>query len=388
MRVLLSLLTVSLFSWPAMAKYQVVVSNQVVEEEDERKARREAIDQATDQVTIDIVKKQIGADRFSENKKKIDDEVKALKNRFIPFFKIISSEKKGKEYHFKIEVKVSTADLRQVLQQKGLFASSQKTGITLPFIEFNNNITGESYRWWSPVFNVSNELQTMSLKFEEELFQGFISKGLFLLRPQAFDMIHLVPHFMRKTYLTQTEKVQLTNLKKGQLFIDGRVDLIASPLRENAYRIRVQLSCKQSSNGKSVAEVVRTFDTASGKQLAQLFGKVKDLAVESGEELAEQVYDLWQRGGLETQTLQLAVTGELNHHQLIAFKKALSEKMGLSEGLTERLFEPGRVTFELNYSGGAENLSQRLGRMKLDGFISQVVSSQADQITLDVKATN
>ncbi len=370
----------------AEAKYQVVVSEQVVEEADERKARREAIDQATDQVTLEMVKKEIGADRFDENQKKIDEEVKALKNRFIPFFKIISSTKKEEEYHFKIEVKVSTADLRQVLQQKGLFASSQKTGITLPFIEFNNNITGESYRWWSPVFNVSNELQTLALKFEEELFQGFIGQGLFLLRPQAFNMIHMIPPFMQKTFLTQTEKVQLTNLKKGQLFIDGRVDLIASPLRENAYRIRVQLSCKQSSNGKSVAEVVRTFDTTAGKQISQFYGKIKDLAVESGEELSEQIYDLWQRGGLETQTLQLAVTGNLNHSELSRFKKELSDKMGISDGLVERLFEPGRVTFELNYSGGAEQLSQKLSRMKLNGFISQVVSSQADQVTLEIRA--
>ena len=167
--------------------------------------------------------------------------------------------------------------------------------------------------------------------------------------------------------------------------MDGRVDLIASPLRENAFRLRVQVSCKQSSNGKSVAEVVRTYDTSSGDQLNQMTGKIKELARETGVEIASQVHDLWQRGALEAQVLKLAVTGDLNHQQLIKLKAVLTDNLGLSGGLTERLFEPGRVTFEMDYRGGVESLRKKLNTAKLDGFISQVVSSQADQVILDVK---
>ncbi len=369
----------------AHGRYQTVVSEQLVTEVDERKARGEAIEQATDAVTEDMVKQEIGAERFVENKAKVENEVKPLKNRFIPFFKIISSSKEGEAYKFKIEVKVSRPDLRQVLQQKGMFASSEKTGITLPFVEFNNALSGESYRWWSPEFKVSKDLESLSLNFEKEMFQGFLDRGLFMLRPQAFDMSHFVPDFMRKTYLTQTEMVQLTNLKQGQLYLDGRVDVLASPLRENALRVRVQLKCKQSSNGKNVAEVVRTFDTPSGEGVSQITTKVNELARETGRELANQVYDLWQRGALESQVLQLAVTGTLDHMQMLRFKKELDQKLGLSNGLTERLYEPGRVTFETDYSGGVEALSQKLRQAKFDGFISQVVSSQPDQIILDVK---
>ncbi len=369
----------------AYGRYEVVISEQIVTEADQRKARRTAIDQATDAVTDEMVKKEIGAVHFTENKSKVESEVKPLKNRFIPFFKIISSSQEGDGYKFKIEVKVSRNDLRQVLQQKGLFASSEKTGITLPFIEFNNAMSGESYRWWSPEFKVSKDLESLSLNFEEEMFMGFLDRGLFMLRPQAFNMSHMVPGFMRKTYLTQTDMVQLTNLKQGQLYLDGRVDVITSPLREDALRVRVQIKCKQSSNGKTVAEVVRSFDTPSGQGVTQITTKSNELARETGQELANQVYDLWQRGALEAQVLQLAVTGDLNHMQMLRFKNELNQKLGLSNGLTERLFEPGRVTFETDYSGGVEALSQKLRTAKFDGFISQVVSSQADQIILDVK---
>ncbi len=385
MRALLFVSLALCFINNAYGRYDVVVSEQIVTEVDERKARRTAIDNATDAVTAEMVKKEIGEARFTENKSKVETEVKPLKNRFIPFFRIISSKKENEGYKFEIEVKVSRRDLRHVLQQKGLFASSEKTGITLPFIEFNNAMSGESYRWWSPEFTVSKGLESLSLSFEKEMFQGFLDKGLFMLRPQAFKMEHMVPDFMRKTYLTQTEMVQLTNLKQGQLYLDGRVDVIASPLRENALRVRVQVKCKQSSNGKNVAEVVRNFDTPSGQGLSQIHSKVADLARETGGELANQVYDLWQRGALEAQVLQLAVTGDLDHMQLLRFKKELNEKLGLANGLTERLFEPGRVTFETDYSGGVEALSLKLKTAKFDGFISQVVSSQADQIILDVK---
>lgn len=379
------ILFVSGFGWNAQSAYKVLVLEQSVEMEDERAARRKAIDRATDQVTIDMVRAAIGQARFDENQAKINKEVKGLKNRFIPYFKIINSEFKDGSHHFQIEIKVSEADLREVLQQKGIFANDEKTGITLPFIEVNNQVSGESFRWWSPVFTVSKDLENLSMIFEQDLFRGFLDQGLFLLRPHAFNMVHMVPDFLRKTYLTQTEMVQITNAKKGQLYLDGRIDVTASPLRSDSLRIRVQLSCKQSANGKSVAEVVRSIDGVTGKKLNQMGTEIKELAMETGKDIATQVYELWQRGALESQVLQLAVTGELNHQQLTQFKKILGEKIGLSEGLTERLFEPGRVTFEMDYSGGVEALATKLSKTRFEGYISQVVSTQPDQITLEVK---
>lgn len=386
MRLVLSLF-VLLISFSSLAAYQTYVKEEVITEADERKARRQAIDQATEAVTLEQVKKMIGEARFSENKTRIDSEILELKNRFIPFFKIIKSQRIGEDYRFEIEVKVSENDLKTILQQKGLFADLQKTGITLPFIEVNNRLNNESYRWWSPVLSTQKDLENFALSFEQELFQGFLEKGLFMLRPQAFAMVNMVPDFLRKTFLTQTEMVQITSFKKGQLFIDGRVDILSSPLRENAFRIRVQLSCRQATNGKSVAEVVRSYDTPSGRLFSQLNTDIKRLAVESGEDIASQVYDLWQRGVLEAQTIQLAVTGNLNHQQLLKFKQGLEAKITGVQGLSERLFEPGRVTFELNYNGGIENLKNQLNQARFDGFVSQVVSTNAEQVILEVKAT-
>ncbi|MCJ8277653.1 MAG: hypothetical protein HRT44_04640 [Bdellovibrionales bacterium] len=372
---------------PVQAQYQVFTEEQVVEEKDQRKARRKAIDQAIEAVTLEQVKSMIGENRYMENKTKVDKDIVALKNRFIPFFKILKSNKESEEtYRFEIEVKVSQKDLRYVLQQKGLFSSQQKTGITLPFIEVNNRMNNESYRWWSPVLSTKKDLENLSLSFERELFQGFLDKGLFMLRPQAFSMVHMVPDALRKTFLTQTEMVQLTSYKRGQLYIDGRVDILSSPLRENAFRVRVQLSCKQASNGKSVAEVVRSYDTPSGRLFVQLNTDIKRMAVESGRDIASQVYDLWQRGALEAQVLQLAVTGNHNHQQLQNFKASFSQNItGVTE-LRERLFEPGRVTYELDYNGGVESLKTKLSQARFEGFISQVVSTNAEQIILDVKA--
>ncbi len=370
------------------AQFKVVISEQIIVDADERQARRKAIDEATDAVTVEMVRKEIGPERFRENKSKIENEVKPLKNRFIPFFKILKSAKEGDGYRFSIEVKVSQSDLKQVLQLKGLFATVEKNGITLPFIEFNNQMTGESFRWWSPVFTTAKDLENLAFTFEEELFEGFLDKGLFLLRPQAFKMEHMIPSFMKKTYLNQTEMIQLTHFKKGQLYLDGRLDVFASPLRENAFRIRVQLSCKQTSNGKSVAEVVKTLDSSSGQQLSQIRSDIKNLAQDSGEDLASQVYDLWQRGALEAQVVQLVVLGNLNHQQVSEFKKRLSEILGLSEGLTERLFEPQKITFEMDYSGEIEKLKSQLSRARFDGFKSKIIPSDSpsDQIIMEVQS--
>ena len=55
--------------------------------------------------------------------------------------------------------------------------------------------------------------------------------------------------------------------------------------------------------------------------------------------------------------------------------------------MRERLFEPGRVTYELDYNGGVESLKAKLNKARFEGFISQVGSTNAEQIILDVKAT-
>ena len=83
--------------------------------------------------------------------------------------------------------------------------------------------------------------------------------------------------------------------------------------------------------------------------------------------------------------IYLAVTGGLNHNQLSVFKEELVRRVGLQQGLTERLFEPGRVTYELLYRGGAQGLSAQLAQLQLEGFYSQVVSTNAQEIILDVR---
>ena len=197
----------------------------------------------------------------------MESEIKALKNRFIHSFKILSSQSTGTGYDFKIEVKISPEDLRQILQQKGLGVTSSKTGITLPFIQYRNILSGESFHWWLPEFKVSNDLQNLALEFEQEIFQGFLEKGLFMLQPQSFSMASMVPPFMAKAHLTETEKVQLTHFVQGQLYLDGKVTVVSSPLREQAYRIRMDIQCKQASNGKKVAETLRHLDTPEGQPL-------------------------------------------------------------------------------------------------------------------------
>lgn len=379
--IILMMLIIPLKGW---AQVTTVVSERVINEADERSARRKAIDEATDAVTEDTVRQEVGQDRYRENKDKIDREIKPAKNRFIPFFKILSSRKEGEGYRFSIEVKVSRSDLRTVLQQKGLFATVEKTGIVLPFIELNNQLNGESFRWWSPFFSTSKELESSSLVFEEELFKGFIGHGLFLLRPQNFRFDNFLPSHFKKSYLDTSEMTQLTQFKRGQLLVDGRVDFFASPVREKAFRIRVQLSCKQASNGKSVAEVVKTFDTGSAQSLSQLQNDIRRLAFESGDDLASQVYDLWQRGALESQSVQLVVKGKLTHHQSQQFKKHLAEKIGARDGVSERLFEPNQITYEMDYNGSVENLKKRLEHGGIGPFSTRVLQVENEQITLEV----
>ena len=373
----------------AHARYDTVIKDQVIKSQDIKKARRQAVKRVTDAITFERIQDEIGKNQFQENKKKIYRQIRPLKDRFIPFFKILESKKEKDSYRFKVEVRFSERDLRLVLKEKGFFMDDTKAGIALPFIEFNNLMDRKSYIWWSPASGKthSEQLKPLAHDFEEELYQGFSERGFFMLRPQAFKMVHMVPKFMRKAHsLTHTEMVQLTGFKKGQFYLDGQVSILASPLRKDAYRIQAKIKCRQTSNTKVVAEVVTFTDTASGKTLSQITGEIKDLALKVGRDLAGQVYDLWQRGGLDAQVLKLTLIGDLSHQQTQKLKKLVSNRLGIRSGLTERLLEPGRVTFEMDYAKGLEEFVRQLKKSKFKGFMVQPVFSHIDQVVVDVKA--
>ena len=382
---LLCFLICLVFVCSARSVHVTMIKKQIIKADNERTARKRAIDKITEHIAFEMIKEEVGDRLFQENSEKIKEDVDVFKKRFIPFFKILKSEKVQDSYHFEVELKVSKEDLRRILKQRGLFKGRKKTGIILPFVEVNNQINGESYHWWSSGLSVSKSLEALAHDFEKELYQGFLDKGFFMLRPQAFKLIHMIPGFLRKVYLTQTEMVQITDFKRGQLYISGQVNVLSSPLRENAYRIRAQLECKQSSNARTVAQATISVDTASGNSLNQISGDVKKLALEVSEDLAGQIYELWRRGVLGSQTLQLVVTGDLDHRQIQEFKSLLGKKFGIKEGLAERLFEPGRVTFEMDYADGIETFLGKLKKTRFEGFMSQVVSNRADRVTLDVK---
>ena len=74
---------------------------------------------------------------------------------------------------------------------------------------------------------------------------------------------------------------------------------------------------------------------------------------------------------------------------MVRLKEDISKSITGVKGLREHMFEPGRVTFEVDYDGeGIESLRGKLKAAKFAGFFSQVVAATADEVILDVKAQN
>jgi len=377
------------FSRTSMAAYQVSQSLQKVESEDIREARKTAMSNGIRDVTLNQVSKMLGESRFKGSLSDIKKKVLTHQQKFIPFSQIKSQKPVEGGFEFNVEVKVSQLDLRKVLRTAGLLSSSEKTGTIFPFVEFNDHVDGESYKWWLPQEETRLGLRQVAREFEKQMAVGFGQKGMLFLKPETFGMVYLLPDFLRKGFLTQTEKVQIAALKKSQFFVEGKVDISESPLNENGYRVRFRMSCQQAGNGKSVAEVVRSLDINKSGNRVDFQKTVSNMAKEAGVDLARQISDLQERGALETQVLKLAVTGELNYLQMTRLKKDISKSIVGVKGLREHIFEPGRVTFEVDYDGeGIESLRGKLKSAKFAGFFSQVVAASADEVILDVKAQN
>lgn len=140
--------------------------------------------------------------------------------------------------------------------------------------------------------------------------------------------------------------------------------------------------------GRTVAEISRTLETDVGPSAIVVKKKIEKEIADISRDLASQVFEAWTRGTLAATTLRLAVKGSLTPRQLSEFRSQLmkSKSMRDIKAIKKRLFEPGRVIYEVDYAASPEDFRDKLKGLELAGFAGKsVVDSElgdADGLTV------
>ncbi len=328
----------------------------------------------------------IGDKKYQKNKQLVETKIVRESARFIPFTQPGPLEQNADGYKMSLELKLSLASLKKMIQNTGLLYDSEAVTAMVPMVGFIDRVHALGYRWWTGEKDDSKKfLITLSHSFHQTLYNEMGKQGFYVVQPQTAAVAQLIPEAYRGERPRPEDLKYFGDLFLAPLVLRGEVRFKASHENQGAYQAAIKLAVFQVSNGRSIAEVVRTYDTDAGSFETVLRPKMQLAFSEVTKEIAAQVLEAYQKGTLGANLMQLSVRGRLNPKQLNEFKTSVLKSVKEIKSLRERLFEPGKVTFEVDYAGQPTQFVERFKSVEIPGFTTKLADSSSKAVSLDVK---
>lgn len=380
----LLLLTVLFFSLQVFADEDVLTLTVVgtTDVTDVAKAKAEALKDALDKGSLQVISQLIGQAKTDKSLKTIKTKVFAKRAAFLQSYKAQEPTTTEKETSISVTMKMSTGSLRDVLAKEGLLYQSEGPAAILPVFRVHEKKDGgRQYVWWYNEANATNVFLRDQLKdFVQRLEPIFRSKNFYLIDPIGGHYVQWLPEPYRLEYLSGDDLLWFGEFFKATLVIGGEVTL--EPSGAGMVRSQIRLTAYHTSNGRIVAEVSRNVEVGPKDWDAGVQEVLDKAANEVGGDLVRQVVDEWNKGIIGASLYKIVVRGLSSPIEQENFKKQLMAKFVDVKKIRERLFEAGRVTFEADITGGAEALGKRLETTSFQGFKIQVDRVDPQILTL------
>ncbi|MCB0343155.1 MAG: hypothetical protein KDD59_13000, partial [Bdellovibrionales bacterium] len=209
-------------------------------------------------------------------------------------------------------------------------------------------------------------------------------KGFYGLSPVENGFLGLVPQILQVTTPQKDDALIMGEYFNSPIVVRGEMSLSGVKNAINTYRIDLRLEALHSGNGRVVGEVIRSYETDAGDFRQVVHKRLSEAREKVGDDLAVQVLDAWKRGTFGSSLVKLVLAGSLNYKDLNLFKQTLVQKVKPIKTARERLFEPERVTFELDASANPQQLAELITKSSFAPLKVQVSQVRTDGIELTV----
>lgn len=336
----------------------------------------------------------IGGKRFEKNKNVIESKIVRFADKFVPFVQPgRPHQMEDGSWTMRLSLKLSKASLRRMILEAGLFNDAEGPASILPLISFVDRDSGVSLHWWMGSTDSADErlLDKVSQLAHETLQSEFAQQGFHLIRPTS-SRYSPVPAPYRIERLAQSDLKLLADYFKAPLVLKGDVRIRMNESKGEPLSCHVKMQVIQLGNFRTVAEVTRIIEARETESSEIDWPELvrKDMP-EIAKDLANQLLDVWQRGTLNANLISLTLRGPLSPKQLNSFKASLQQELSEVKTVKERLFEPGQVRLEVDYTGDINQLIGRLKSVRLPEFELRYDEegrnrSLAKTLVLDIRA--
>lgn len=318
----------------------------------------------------------IGEKRYAKNKAIVESRIVREAAKFVPFVQPGDIEKlPDGSWKMKLDLRVSIGSLRKMVIDTGLLTDADTPVTILPMITFTDRMKAVSYRWW--MADVRDESRKTLIEWARVVQQGLhkelMRQGFHLQLPLTATLSNEIPPPFRVDRASAQDLKALGEYLGVSMVLRGDVRVKESRDSLGGWQIQVRLEVMPVQGGRTVAEISRTFETESGPSEIIVKRRLEKEIGEMSKDLASQVLEAWTRGTLAATTLRLAVKGTLSPKQLADFRNQFSKALRDVKAMRERLFEPGRVIFEVDFAAAPEDFRDRLKTISLPSLATKLV---------------
>ncbi|MGZ3769069.1 MAG: hypothetical protein ACXVCP_00205 [Bdellovibrio sp.] len=347
-------------------------------------AKKQIQDEAAEKISEQVIKEIIGEERFNKNKSRIASAIIKNYQRYIPFSKPSQIVQEGDEFKMSVELKISLKDLKQMLQSNALLNENDAVPVVLPLVSWTDRVQGLSYRWWLPSDkNQQAFLIKESRVLENALRNSFRKDNFYVIKPLEAGLGMSIPNDFHAEKLNSEDLQFFSQYFNAPVVIDGQIELTKGDRPNNA-RIEIRLNAIQVSNGKTIADVSRSFETDTGSYESVVDKKIRSVMETAGNDLASQVLDAWQRGTLGSSVIRLTIKGPNALPLAENLKSKIRSQITQVKNIHERLITSDSVSFELDTSIAGAELVNKLTALDLDGKKLSKVSDEQNEIVLSL----
>ncbi|MEZ4872567.1 MAG: hypothetical protein R2827_10090 [Bdellovibrionales bacterium] len=362
-----------------------VVYEGVSDEKSRAASRKDVMEKAIEETSLDLIRQMIGEEKTSRNMQIIKNYVIKDSGKYILKIKGESIERVDNQFKMSFRLEVALDNLKQILLANGLLYEMETSSKVLPFISWNDKVSSEAFSWWTTPLASANPMGVEVIKkMHSSLQKELATKGFYGSLPMESNFQMLIPPGFSNERLNNSDMLFLGEYFSAPIVLKGEVTALNQGSFGSNYLLKVKIVAYQSLNGRVIGEVSRQFPTDNGNFNLVVNKKWSEVVDGVAGDLSSQIFNSWQKGTFGSSLIRITLQGDLPYQQMANIKEKL-QRVGDIRAIRERLFEPGAVTFEVDTSQESKKLAQIIQSINLAPVVLKIDEVSASQVLFDVK---
>jgi hypothetical protein len=356
-----------------------------IELDNNKDIRNELTKEAVKLVSEKYISEILGPEKYFKEKNKIEAKIISNYIKYIPILKLTNINKSQTSVEADVYMRMSIENLKKLLQMSALLYETKGSPIVVPMISIIDKVNSKSFYWWStkPEAELSY-LKDWLASIYGQLKLDLNEKEFFCVQPLKWNLQRQIPETLKVENPNLEDSISIAQILNGSVVVRGQMNLSNSIKFPNAFSIEVQLEALQTSNGRVIGEVIRSFETNSGNFHVVIGDKLKDIKSAITADLTSQIIEAWQKGTFGSSLIQLTVNGKLNYRQLDVFKESLKNGITEIRQIRERRLQSGSFTYEIDSSLQPKDLADLLIKKNFPRYKVEVTGINSNTLALDV----